>query len=271
MSNADFGVVDRNGIPTPILVQVNGDGSVSPYHVEDTAQRAALVAAIGALASDSHAAAILSALQGPLSVTGPLTAAQLTTAALATHSDAQAILTALAAVGLAAGENHIGAVGGSSVVVSQSFTRPANTTAYASGQLVANSATAASVVPMSFTIGRTASGPGAGGMIRRARLRSTGKNLTNAQFRVHIYGASPTCSNGDGGAWLTDNGVTYRGKIDIALDELFTDVANGTGTPNTGSEINFAGQMAYCLLEARAGYAPASGEVFTLELEVLQN
>jgi hypothetical protein len=36
---------------------------------------------------------------------------------------------------------------------SASFTRPNNTTAYASGQLVANSTTAGSVAPMAFVLG----------------------------------------------------------------------------------------------------------------------
>ena len=35
---------------------------------------------------------------------------------------------------------------------SQSFTRPGDTTPYASGDLVANSTTAGSVVPLTFTI-----------------------------------------------------------------------------------------------------------------------
>ena len=46
----------------PFEVQPNADGSVSPYHVEDAAQRAALVTVLQALASHADVAAILVAL-----------------------------------------------------------------------------------------------------------------------------------------------------------------------------------------------------------------
>jgi hypothetical protein len=54
------------------------------------------------------------------------------------------------------GENHIGQIGGHIAVVSASFTRPADTNAYAAGDLVANSVTAGSVIPMTFAVARAA-------------------------------------------------------------------------------------------------------------------
>lgn len=175
------------------------------------------------------------------------------------------------AVILAATEVHLGEVGGRTAMASANFTRPADTTAYASGDLVANSTTAGSVTPMTLTIGRLSSGSGASGMIRRARLRKTGTSVTNASFRLHLYRSSPTVSNGDNGAWLTNNVADYVGALDITVDRAFTDGASGNGTPITGSEINFSHQTYYGLLEARAAYTPANAEVFTLELEVIQN
>jgi hypothetical protein len=47
-----------------------------------------------------------------------------------------------------AGENHIGAVGGNSVVATGTFNRPADTTAYAVGELIANNTAAGSVSPI---------------------------------------------------------------------------------------------------------------------------
>ena len=78
--------------------------------------------------------------------------------------------------------------------LSQSFTRPNNTTAYASGQLVANSATAGLVVPMAFTVG----GNSIPGQFRLSRIRlfKSGTSNSNAQFRLHLYAASPTVANG---------------------------------------------------------------------------
>lgn len=169
---------------------------------------------------------------------------------------------------IGAGENHLGEVGGNTARVSVSFTRPSDTTAYASGDLAANSTTAGSVVPMSFAISRAA---GKGGMVRRARLRKTGTSITNASFRLHLYSASPTVSNGDNGAWLTDQSANYVGSIDITCDKAFTDGAAGNGVPNVGSEINFTSDTYYGLLEARAAYTPGSAEQFTLELEMVRN
>lgn len=152
-----------------------------------------------------------------------------------------------------------------------SFSRPADTTAYASGDLVANSTTAGSVVPMTFSVGRVSGGAG---MIRRVRLRKTGTSTTNAAFRLHLYRTSPTPSNGDNGAWLTNQAANYIAAIDITVGMAFTDGASGNGVPNVGSEINFklaSGTDIYGLLEARGAYTPASGETFTIEIEVLQS
>lgn len=170
-----------------------------------------------------------------------------------------------------AGENHIGEVGGRTAVPSANFTRPSDTTAYASGDLVANSTTAGSVAPLSWTAARVAAGSG---MIRRARIKTSSTNVTNASFRLHLYKASPTPSNGDNGAWLTNQSANYLGSLDITVDRAFTDGATGNGTPNIGTEINFAlssGQTIYGLLEARGAYTPTSAGTFTVELEILQN
>ncbi len=151
-------------------------------------------------------------------------------------------------------------------VPTTSFTRPADTTAYA-----ANSTTAASIVPMSFTVARVAAG---GGMIRRCRLRKSGTGITNALFRLHLYKASPVPTNGDNGAWLTDQAANYVGAMDITFDRVFSDGAAGNGVPLSGSELNFklaSGQIVYGILEARGVYTPASAEVFTVTLEVLQD
>lgn len=172
---------------------------------------------------------------------------------------------------LGASEEHIGSVSGIIARPSASVTRPADTTAYAIGDLVADSTTAGSVVPMQFAVARIA---GASGMIRRMRLRKTGTAITGAVFRLHLYSAAPTPSNGDNGAWLTNGAATYIGSIDVTMDKVFTDGASGNGVPTIGSEINFktgSGTILYGLLEARGVYTPASGESFTCILEVLQN
>jgi len=151
-----------------------------------------------------------------------------------------------------------------------SFTRPANTTAYASGQLVGNSVTAGSVVPLSFTAARL---NGGGFLIRRAIIAKSGTSLTNAQFRLHLYTLTPTLANGDGAAWST-NRSGHVCDIDVTLINAFTDGADGAGVPNVGADCNIqagGGTTLYGLLEARAAYTPLSGEVFTVQLDDRQN
>lgn len=179
--------------------------------------------------------------------------------------------TLLGNVLLGGGEAHVGQVGGHIVVASANFTRPADTTAYAVGDLIANSTTAGAVAPLQFTVSRTVDGSF---MIRRARVKKTGPSVTNAQVRLHLYKQSPAASNGDNGVWLTDEKL-YLGSMDVTPDRAFTDAAKGIGVPNAGSEINgtpdVGTQLIYGLLEARAAYVPASAEVFTVTLETHQN
>lgn len=166
------------------------------------------------------------------------------------------------------GNHAIGRVGGFNAIPSANFTRPADTTAYAVGDLVANSTTAGSVTPLSFSMNRVT---GLGGMIRRVRLRKSGTSLTSAAFRIHFYAASPTVSNGDNGAWQSNQVANYVGSVDVTLDKAFTDGASGYGIPALGAEMNFTADTYYAVIEARAAYTPASAEVFTVDLELLRN
>lgn len=156
---------------------------------------------------------------------------------------------------------------------SANFNRPADTTAYASGDLVANSTTAGSVTPMSWTVNRVST---YGGRVRRARLKKSGTTTTNATFRLHLYTSSPTIANGDNAAWSTTNS-TYLGSFDLDMTastaRVFSDSAGVIAAPSVGSEINFVPSTTtiYGLLEARAAYTPASGETFTCELEIQQD
>lgn len=151
-------------------------------------------------------------------------------------------------------------------VASVSFTRPNDTTAYASGDLVANSTTAADVIPLAF-----AGLPSHGYMIRRCRIRKSGTGVTAAAFRVHLYSTGTiTCANGDNGVWSTDKVLNYRGAFDVTVDRAFTDGASGNGVPITGSEINGLARI-WALVEARGAYTPVANEVFTVELEIQEN
>lgn len=151
------------------------------------------------------------------------------------------------------------------VTSTASFTRPNDTTAYAANDLVANSTTAGSVVPMSFAI---ASGPGSSVWIRAIKIKKSGTTATNGNFHLRLYGVSPTCANGDNGAWSTTES-SYLGKIDPAIVEAFTDACAGVDSLSELADIQLVlpgPGIIYGLLVADAAYTPAAQEVFTVTL-----
>lgn len=147
------------------------------------------------------------------------------------------------------------------VIASANFTRPSDTTAYANADLVANSTTAGSVVPMAFNI------PSLGAKLWRASINFDSATPTNATFRLHLYSSSPTVTNGDNGAWLTTNSG-YQGFILIDASTLtFSDTTTGYNAQLTAplfvAPSASTGKL-YGLLAATAAYTPASAEVFTV-------
>jgi hypothetical protein len=154
------------------------------------------------------------------------------------------------------------------------LTRPADTTAYASGDLVANSTTAGSVVPVSLlNVVLTNGNEGAvSGAVRleACRIRKTGTGTTSASFRVHLFQTSPTSAAGDNAAFSSNNAANYLGAFDVAVDRAFTDGAAGRGLSVTGTPMTVtlaSGTTVFALVEARGAYTPATSEVFTIVLE----
>lgn len=150
---------------------------------------------------------------------------------------------------------------------STNFTRPANTTAYASGDLVANSTTAGSVAAMQFTV---EVGYGRGLKIVSVKLETDNTTATNADFRLHLYASDPTASNGDNGAWLTTES-NYIGYITLDSLLAFSDAIASNTVVSDDTAIYWrlaSGQILYGLLEARAAYTPASAEVYTVTLNI---
>lgn len=154
---------------------------------------------------------------------------------------------------------------------SANFTRLANTTAYASGQLIANSATAGSVVPLSWTASRIATG---NFRITRVRMSLSGKSVTNTNFRIHFFNASPGFANGDGGTFTPSVLADEVCEMDVTIGLAGSDVSMGYGASNQGVACDVAlasGSTLYGAVEARAAYTPVSGETVTVIPEVHQN
>jgi hypothetical protein len=174
---------------------------------------------------------------------------------------------------IGAGEAYIGYVSSPlRRVAAASFTRPADTTAYASGDLVANSTTAASVVAISFT-GAARVAAGAGIVVTASIFKST-TTTSNALFRLHLFSADAVASapaNGDNGAFTPADKDVWLGAIDISVDKAFGDGAAGRGMANFGPGVYFklaSGTTLYGLLEARAAYAPGDSETFVVAVDI---
>lgn len=154
------------------------------------------------------------------------------------------------------------------VHLSDSFTRPGDTTTYGANDLVANSTTAGSVVPLSFEI---PIGLGKTFKIRELHLSKSTATVANSSLTVHFYESSPTCTNGDNGAWLTTLS-DYIGSITSGTLEAFSDgaaVTNAVGDANAPSvSLSSGASTIYALCEAVGAYAPGDAEVFTVQIAI---
>ena len=148
------------------------------------------------------------------------------------------------------------------VQASGNFTRPANTTPYVATDLVANSATAGSVVPITLTFEPQAGKPQPL-WLRRLMLTHTKATVTASSFRVWLLDTSPTMTNGDNGTLAGPALSTVLGVHEVDVDILVTGAgAWGAATFDVG--LHLIPSTCYALIEANDGYTPASEEVFTL-------
>lgn len=153
------------------------------------------------------------------------------------------------------------------------LTRPADTSAYAQNDLIANNTTAGSVVVPSLTAMSTSGGSA---LLRRVRLyTSATSGMGSATFKIEFWTAPPTFTNGDNGAYAVATGAAnWLGSASIATMTQVADGAYGVGMPDVGSDIDFklaTGGTIYWTLQVTAGFTPTSGQTFTLAAELLKD
>ena len=160
-------------------------------------------------------------------------------------------------------------------IVTASFARPANTTQYSSGDLIANDTSNLNFQPLAFPISRA---NGNTVSVRRAHLIKSGVTVTAAKFRAHIYGTWPIPDNGDNGVWLTNKALNYAGSYSFDMTgtdvRVFNDGLQLTALPDIGTELVVQTTTAtaiYAALEARDVYTPGNQETFSLTLEYCQH
>src|SRR5260370_35236625 len=149
-------------------------------------------------------------------------------------------------------------------VISTSFTRPNDTIAYTTGDLVANSTTVGSVVPLKFRI------PGATGYakITGVGIAKSTTTSTLAKWKVHLYNAVPTPNNGDNGVWLT-TGLGYITNIAVDSSTLTFSAGTNKSTASLVTPLPIQGDsggFVYAFLADNGGYTPAANEVFTVDI-----
>lgn len=158
------------------------------------------------------------------------------------------------------------------VHLEDSFNRPTGTTQYAANDLVANSTTAASVVPLSWVI---PTGLGRGFKIQEWHLyKSDGADVTGADFDLYLWHTSPTSTAGDNEAFVTSNvmaatssgflGVLAGGQMTGASDDAIGVYAMNQSNTIYHSIHGF--NTLYGLLVAQGTYTPADSEEFRVHL-----
>lgn len=150
---------------------------------------------------------------------------------------------------------------GYTFAVSNTFTRPSDTTQYSIGDLVASNTINTSVVFPRFNVART---EGESGVITKVRLFKNDNDLVNASFRIHFYTTAPTPNRGDNLGWQTNWANAYLDSVDITFDKSFLD--GTTASKTTEIPFQLTSNAIWAAVEARGAYTPTSSGTFTITL-----
>lgn len=161
--------------------------------------------------------------------------------------------------------------GGITKVITTSYTRPADTTTYTAGDVVANSTSAATI--LSFA--DIASFEGGGGVIHSAALIDSSAESTKPEFDLYLFDTTVVMEN-DNAAWAPSDAEmeTCLGVITFDLDDFKVGSGNGIiCNKNIGLPFSCVSGSTtlYGILVARNAYVPTSAEKFTIRLSVLQD
>lgn len=166
---------------------------------------------------------------------------------------------------LAAGELHLGEVGGRFASVAVELTRPADTDAYTEGDAVSNSTTVPAILNFA-NLARVASGSG---KIIKARVTSD-QAACVAQLRLWLYSKVDPFLNNDNAAHLIKyaDRATLLGFIDFPAlaTEAGSDVAQAQSIALNLAIVAAANKSVYGLLETKTAFTPASAQKFHIEL-----
>jgi len=155
------------------------------------------------------------------------------------------------------------------------FTRPSNTTTYTAGDVIADSASAATILKFS----RCAGEPGQGGFIKSAILIDSSDESTKLNADLFLFNVSPVTYGNDNEAFAPTDAELRDCVGVITLDgTVAANLKAGSGNSvinNFGIDMAFTctinERALYGVLVARNAYVPTSAEVFRIKLGVLQS
>lgn len=172
-------------------------------------------------------------------------------------------------VNLGNSNNHIGQIGGTTEILRGSFTRPANTTAYAANDIVSDNFMQV-IKPSARIIGGT-------GYITGFKLVTD--KLITARFRVHFgksinFFATLTDNIANNQSFADLSGVNYLGYVDLSALSSGGNTTTSFVMDNT-QRFPYASTDAnielYFVLETLDAFAPNSEQKFVLSIATEQN
>ena len=223
----------------------------------DPATQTTLAAVLAKLSADPATQTTLAALQTQL---GEVQANPTANTVLARLKD---ILTGIV---LAAGENHVGSVGGHTIDVTASLTRPNDTPGVYSAKDEINSS-----APSYLTFSNVARINGGTGNLYFA-LKKTNNVNASSQLRLHLYNAAPTVNNDHAQfAELWADKAKYQGYIDFGTPQV-----EGTGSDMAKVQVSGFNLPFKCAAASKdlfgrvevivAGNAPTASQVYEFTL-----
>lgn len=172
-------------------------------------------------------------------------------------------------VGLLAGENHIGSVGGHTVQQAFSFNRPSDTTAYSANDAVTDSTSA--TTPLSWQLARTSGG---GVTLKRFRLATNNASMA-ARLRLWLYRSSPASPPNDNALFQQSwgNVATRIGYVDFLTYVTGSGVTDyfGTFVLDNSVPVVPSAQTIYGILQTLDAFTPASGQTFNAYITAYQD
>lgn len=154
------------------------------------------------------------------------------------------------------------------VTVSTDVTRPADTTTYANGDCWSDSTSA----PTSggFTLTGAARASGKSGIITDAIICTNNDPATQMQGEIWIFDTAVTNVNDNSPLVVSDSEIkTYIGKIEFTTEDAGNNISYHARNLNIGFTCIGSANLRF-LIKVKNAYVPASAEVLTVRLKIMQ-